>query len=42
MTIKRKQITQVSIGLAVLALLIVLVIFGGGWFIETFKEMHGL
>jgi hypothetical protein len=42
MNITRKQLTQISIGLVVIAVIVVLVMFGGSWAVDTFKEMHGL
>lgn len=38
----RKQLTQISIGIVIVLLIIALIAFGGSWMVDTFKEMHGL
>lgn len=38
----RKQLTQISISIVIVLLIIALIAFGGSWIVDTFKEMHGL
>ncbi len=37
-----KQLTRISIGFIIILFIIALVMFGGGWMVDTFKEMHGM
>lgn len=42
MNFSRKQLTQIGLGIVIVIILITLVAFGGNWFVETIKEMHGM
>lgn len=42
MNINRKQLTQISIGIVVILLIIAFIMFGGSWAVDTIKEMHGM
>lgn len=42
MNFSRKQLTQIGLGIVILIIIIALLAFGGSWFVETFKEMHGM
>ena len=40
--INRKKAIQVGLLIFTVLLILLLVYVGGGWVIETFKEMHGM
>jgi hypothetical protein len=41
-SINRKRLMQVGVLILVLIALALTVHFGGGWAVDTFKEMHGM